>query len=116
MMANFVGSAGDVGFLVACWQAEHTMRTDKLISRRNFMSKILSNFTWVDDIDDALNLVQQINNDSDYAIDTEFERSRTFYLNPALLQIKCDEQVYLVDIAIPDIAQMVFEPMKGIIL
>lgn len=60
--------------------------------------------------------MQQINTHSDYAIDTEFERSRTFYLNPALLQIKCDEQVYLVDIAIPDIAQMVFEPMKGIIL
>lgn len=60
--------------------------------------------------------MQHLNSNSDYAIDTEFERSRTFYLNPALLQIKCDEQVYLVDIAINDIAKMVFEPIKGLVL
>lgn len=60
--------------------------------------------------------MQQINNNTDYAIDTEFERSRTFYLNPALLQIKCNEQVYLVDIAIPDIAALIFKPIKGLVL
>ena len=51
-----------------------------------------------------------------YAIDTEFERSRTFYLNPALLQISCDDQVYLVDIAIPEIADVVLKPVKGLVL
>ncbi len=51
-----------------------------------------------------------------YAIDTEFERSRTFYLNPALLQVSCEGQVYLVDIAIPEIAKTVLQPIKGLVL
>lgn len=80
------------------------------------MSKILSNFIWVDDTDAALNLVSQINPAKDYAVDTEFERSKTFYLNPALLQIKCDEQIYLVDIAIPEVAQIVLGATHGLIL
>ncbi|MCX7553991.1 hypothetical protein OS175_08890 [Marinicella sp. S1101] len=80
------------------------------------MTQILSNFTWIDDIDDALNLAQSLEADCDYAIDTEFERSRTFYLNPALLQIKVKNQVYLVDIAIPEIADMVLQPAKGLVL
>jgi len=80
------------------------------------MSKILSNFQWVDDIDDALNLTSKIESSCDYAVDTEFERSRTYYLNPALLQISCDDQVYLVDIAIADIAETVLKAIKGLVL
>lgn len=80
------------------------------------MTKILSNFIWLDDIDDALNLAGQINSDVDYAIDTEFERTRTFYLNPALLQIKYDNKVYLVDIAIPEIAEIILKSIKGMVL
>jgi len=80
------------------------------------MTKILSNFIWVDDIDGALNLVAQLDGAENYAIDTEFERTRTFYLNPALLQISCDDQVYLVDIAIPEIAKAVLQPTKGLVL
>ncbi len=80
------------------------------------MTEILANFTWIDDTDDAINLVEQLDDSVDYAIDTEFERSRTFYLNPAVLQIKCDEQFYLVDIAIPAIAEMVMKPIQGLVL
>lgn len=80
------------------------------------MTEILSNFNWIDDTDDAINLINQLDDSVDYAIDTEFERSRTFYLNPALLQIKCKDQIYLVDIAIPGIAELVMKPVKGLVL
>lgn len=80
------------------------------------MNQILANFIWVDDIDDALNLASKLESNHDYAIDTEFERSRTFYLNPALLQIKCGEQVYLVDLAIAEIAQVTLQAVKGMVL
>ncbi len=80
------------------------------------MTKILSNFIWVDDTDAALNLADQINGDHDYAVDTEFERSRTFYLNPALLQISCAGQVYLVDIAIEEVATAFMSQIKGLVL
>lgn len=80
------------------------------------MTKILSNFIWVDGIDDGLNLVAKLNAGADYAIDTEFERSSTFYLNPALLQISCEDQVYLVDIAIPELAETVLKATQGLVL
>lgn len=104
------------GLFVACWQPKLTMAINTIKNIRVFMTKILSNFIWVDDIDDALNLVAQLNGAENYAIDTEFERSRTFYLNPALLQISCDEQVYLVDIAIPEIAEAVLQSTQGLVL
>lgn len=120
-MASFVtvglfDSVSLSGFLVACWQPKLTMAINVIIYRRFFMTKILSNFTWVDDIDAALNLVALLDTTENYAIDTEFERSRTFYLNPALLQISCQGQVYLVDIAIPEIAEAVLKPTRGLIL
>ncbi len=80
------------------------------------MTEILANFTWIDDTDDAINLVNQLDESADYAIDTEFERSRTFYLNPAVLQIKCNHQFYLVDIAIAGVAELVMKDIKGLIL
>ena len=80
------------------------------------MTKILSNFIWVDDKDNALNLAAALKQTEDYAIDTEFERSRTFYLNPALLQISCDGQVYLVDIAIKEVAELVMNNICGLVL
>ncbi len=61
-------------------------------------------------------MAAQLSKDENYAVDTEFERSRTFYLNPALLQISCEEQVYLVDIAINEIAKTVLQPIKRLIL
>ena len=80
------------------------------------MSKILANFVWVDEPDAALNLAGKIDPAGDYAVDTEFERSRTFYLNPALLQISCEGVIYLVDIAIPKVAEMVLSAIKGLVL
>lgn len=80
------------------------------------MTEILANFTWVDDIDGALNLINQLDENVEYAVDTEFERSRTFYLNPAVLQIKCNDQFYLVDISIPSIAAKVMKPIKSLVL
>ncbi len=80
------------------------------------MTKILSNFIWVDDTDGALNLAAKINSGADYAVDTEFERSRTYYLNPALLQISCEGTIYLVDIAIPDVAKTVLPAIRGLVL
>lgn len=89
--------------------------TIKLI-KRTFMTKILANFIWVDEINGALNLAARIKAESDYAVDTEFERSRTFYLNPALLQISCDGQIYLVDIAIPEVGKTVLGAIRGLVL
>ncbi len=80
------------------------------------MTKILSNFIWVDDTDAALNLAAEIDAATDYAVDTEFERSRTFYLNPALLQISCAGQVYLVDITIDAVADQVMGKVQGLLL
>nr|WP_223789234.1 hypothetical protein [Marinicella sp. NBU2979] len=80
------------------------------------MSKILANFVWIDEPDAALNLVAKLSPDSDYAVDTEFERSRTFYLNPALLQISCQGVIYLVDIAIPKVAETVLSAIQGLVL
>ncbi|MFC3193948.1 ribonuclease D [Marinicella sediminis] len=80
------------------------------------MTKILSNFIWVDDKDAVLNLLDQLSADNDYAVDTEFERSRTFYLNPALLQISCADNCYLVDIAIAELAELLLPAIKGLVL
>lgn len=60
--------------------------------------------------------MSKLNAGADYAIDTEFERSSTFYLNPALLQISCEDQVYLVDIAIPELAETVLTAVNGLVL
>jgi len=92
------------------------MRVKTQTIKRFFMTKILANFKWIDDLDGALNLVARLQADNDYAIDTEFERSSTYYLNPALLQISCEGQVYLVDIAIDDIAKTVLSAIKGMVL
>jgi len=80
------------------------------------MTKILSNFIWVDDKEAVLNLCDQISADHDYAVDTEFERSRTFYLNPALLQISCNDTCYLVDIAIKELAELLLPKVQGLVL
>lgn len=80
------------------------------------MSKILTNFVWIDEPETAINLAEKMSPEGDYAVDTEFERSRTFYLNPALLQISCQGVIYLVDIAIPKVAETVLSAVKGLVL
>lgn len=51
-----------------------------------------------------------------YAVDTEFERSRTFYLNPALLQVCINDTFYLVDIAMKELADLFLPVFKKLIL
>ncbi|KAA3640915.1 MAG: hypothetical protein DWP95_07750 [Proteobacteria bacterium] len=80
------------------------------------MAKILSNFQFIDDINVAQNLLSQVQGQAYYAVDTEFERSRTFYLNPALLQVAINDTFYLVDIAIKDLADLFLPAFKKLIL
>ncbi len=80
------------------------------------MAKILSNFQFIDDINVAQKLLPRVDDRTFYAVDTEFERSRTFYLNPALLQVCVDNTFYLVDIAIKDLAELFLPSFKKLIL
>jgi len=64
----------------------------------------------------AQKLLSRVNCRSFYAVDTEFERSRTFYLNPALLQVSVDDTFYLVDIAIKELAELFLPAFKKLIL
>lgn len=70
----------------------------------------------VDDINVAQNLVNELYPGQLYAVDTEFERSRTFCINPALLQIRINDAFYLVDIALKDIAELFMPAVKNLIL
>ncbi len=70
----------------------------------------------VDDINVAQKLVKELYPGQLYAVDTEFERSRTFCINPALLQIRIGDAFYLVDIAIKDIAEVFLPGVKNLIL
>lgn len=81
-----------------------------------FMAKILSNFQFVDDTNVAQKLIPQVDDQIFYAVDTEFERSRTFYLNPALLQVQIDDTFYLVDIAIKELAELFLPAFNKLIL
>lgn len=81
-----------------------------------FMAKILSNFQFVDDINVAQKLKTDIDDKTFYAVDTEFERSRTFYLNPALLQVHIDDTFYLVDIAMKELADLFLPAFKRLVL
>ncbi|MCX7546077.1 ribonuclease D [Marinicella gelatinilytica] len=80
------------------------------------MTKILSNFQFIDDINVAQKIISTIDAQSFYAVDTEFERSRTFYLNPALLQVSINDTFYLVDIAIKELADVFLKPFKKLII
>ena len=55
------------------------------------------NITWIDE-DEALTQMLDVLVDCDrYALDTEFHRERTYYPQLALIQIKFDKKIYLVD-------------------
>ena len=55
------------------------------------------NITWIDE-DEALTQMLDVLVDCDrYALDTEFHRERTYYPQLALIQIKFDKRIYLVD-------------------
>ncbi|MFV0543304.1 MAG: ribonuclease D [Marinicella pacifica] len=80
------------------------------------MTKILSNYAFVDDINVAQKLLTAVDSQEYYPMDTEFERSRTFYLHPALLQVHIDDTFYLVDIAIKELAELFLPAFDKLIL
>ncbi len=62
------------------------------------------NITWIDE-DEALTQMLDVLVDCDrYALDTEFHRERTYYPQLALIQIKFDKKIYLVDPTCVDLA------------
>lgn len=80
------------------------------------MSSILTNYRWIDEQKTAnqwINLSQQ---QDFYAVDTEFERIRTFYLNPALLQIWQDGLAILVDLKDPVLAKSMLSVIDKVIM
>ena len=80
------------------------------------MSNILTNYRWIDEPEQAANLASACDDDVFYAIDTEFERSRTYYMNPALLQVNLDDRAYLVDLLDEQVAPVMFRAIKKVIL
>ena len=80
------------------------------------MSNILTNYQWIDEPEQAANLASVCDDDMFYAIDTEFERSRTYYMNPALLQVCVSDRAYLVDLLDEQVAPVMFRAIKKVIL
>jgi len=80
------------------------------------MGSILTKYSWVDDPDDVIKLVNLIDEDVFYAVDTEFERTRTFYLNPALLQLMVSDHAYLVDLTQSEQNDRLFNQLNSIII
>lgn len=54
-------------------------------------------FQWIDQSSQLQSLMEQLQNCSELAVDTEFVRTNTYYSRPGLIQIASREQVYLVD-------------------
>ncbi|MCF6300637.1 MAG: hypothetical protein L3J52_05915 [Proteobacteria bacterium] len=80
------------------------------------MGTILTKYSWVDDPDDVIKLAHLIEEDVFCAVDTEFERTRTFYLNPALLQLMVSGHAYLVDLAQTEQIDRLFNQLNSIII
>lgn len=80
------------------------------------MGTILTKYSWVDDPDDVIKLAKLIDKGVFYAVDTEFERTRTFYLNPALLQLMVCDHAYLIDLTQPDQNDGLFNRLNSIII
>ncbi len=80
------------------------------------MSNILTNYQWIDEPEQVANLASKCDKEVFYAIDTEFERSRTYYMNPALLQVMLPDGAYLVDLLDEQVAPVMFRAIKKVIL
>ena len=59
---------------------------------------MIANYLWIDDQESLNKALERMDFSQPLAIDTEFERSRTYYLNPALMQVWDGEQALLVDL------------------
>ncbi len=105
-----------LGFLLACWHAAITMVTRSNDIFDTFMDHILANYHWIDEPQALNDFLSTCDPGQFYAIDTEFERSRTFQMNPALLQVMVDGQAYLIDLMDQTMAPLPFKTMKKVIL
>jgi len=59
---------------------------------------MIANYLWIDDQQALNKALRGMDVSKPLAVDTEFERSRTYYLNPALLQLWDGQQALLVDL------------------
>lgn len=80
------------------------------------MGNILTNYHWIDEPEAMKDFVSACDSGAYYAIDTEFERSRTFNMNPALLQVMLGGEAYLIDLLDESLASQPFKAIKNIIL
>lgn len=80
------------------------------------MSSILTNYQWIDEQKAANQWINLSSTDDFYPVDTEFERTRTFYLNPALLQIWQNQQAILVDLIDPILAKSMLSAIDKVIM
>ncbi len=55
------------------------------------------NVTWIDSDHELEGMLNELRGCDRYALDTEFHRERTYYPQLALVQIKINKQIYLVD-------------------
>ena len=55
------------------------------------------NITWIDEDEVLIQMLDVLVGCDRYALDTEFHRERTYYPQLALIQIKFEKKIYLVD-------------------
>ncbi len=80
------------------------------------MSTIITNYQWIDEPEPLSKLVKMCDDECYYPIDTEFERSRTYDMNPALLQVMIENTAYLVDLLDKELAPVMFRAMNKVVL
>ncbi|WP_193165083.1 ribonuclease D [Microbulbifer hainanensis] len=76
------------------------------------MLKVDTTPIWIDSSEELARLCEQWRGQSAVALDTEFMRSRTFYPQPALVQVGDGERCYLID----NLAIENLEPLRDLLL
>lgn len=77
---------------------------------------MIANYLWVDDVNTLNNVLCDLDCSVPIAVDTEFERSRTYYMNPAIMQLWDGQQAVLIDLTNQDLYQLMSSFLKSIIL
>ncbi|WP_395376409.1 ribonuclease D [Marinicella sp. W31] len=77
---------------------------------------MIANYLWVDDQQKLNKALNGMDLSMPFAIDTEFERSRTYYLNPALLQMWNGQQALLIDLTKEELYSQLGETLNSIVI
>ena len=77
---------------------------------------MIANYLWIDDQQKLNKALEGIDSSVPFAIDTEFERSRTYYLNPALMQLWNGQQALLIDLTCEELFPQLAESLNSIII